>query len=150
MILTEPVLTRRDFVKVGGALFVVLATPDLFTPNGASAEAASLDATKLASWLEINADGTITVRTGKAEMGVNMSAYYAQMVAEELRVKPERITLIMGDTDRTPDGGWSADYLTGVQNLRKVAAYTYQALIGLAATQLGVPAAAFASPAIRR
>lgn len=141
MSFTEPTLTRRDFIKIGGgALFVTIALPDAFTPSGASASAASLDATKIASWLEIRADGTIIARTGKAEMGVGMSAYYPQMVAEELRVRPETITLVMGDTDRTPDGGWSADFLNGVQNLRKVAAYTYQALLGLAAAHLGVPA----------
>ena len=46
----------------------------------------------------------------------------------------------MGDTDRTPDGGFSAGYMCGGNpNLRKAAAYTYQALLGLASTQLGVP-----------
>ena len=139
MIFTEPTLTRRDFVKVGGALFVTLALPDVFTANGASAEAAELDAAQLASWLEIRADGTIIARTGRAEMGVSMSAYYPQMIAEELNVRPESITLIMGDTDRTPDGGWSADFLSGALNQRKVAAYTHQALLGLASTHLGVP-----------
>src|SRR3974390_627613 len=45
----------------------------------------------------------------------------------------------MGDTDRTPDGGFSAGFLFGMNKVRKVAAYTYQALLGLASTQLGVP-----------
>ena len=45
----------------------------------------------------------------------------------------------MGDTDRTPDGGFSAGFLHGGgQNLRKAAAYTYQALLDLAATTFGV------------
>ena len=45
----------------------------------------------------------------------------------------------MGDTDRTPDGGFSAGYLEyGGHNLRKAAAYTYQALLDLAATTLHV------------
>jgi nicotinate dehydrogenase subunit B len=48
--------------------------------------------------------------------------------------------LIMGDTDKTPDGGYSAGFLTGAANLRKVSAYTYQALLGLASKQLTVPA----------
>src|SRR5207247_4820570 len=61
-----------------------------------------------------------------------------QPSAEELNLRPETITLIMGDTDRTPDGGYSAGFLSGMTNVRKVAAYTYQALLGLASTQLGV------------
>src|SRR5260370_1737474 len=68
-----------------------------------------------------------------------MSAYYAQAIAEELCVRPETISLVLGDTDRTPDGGSSAGFLYGMANVRKVAAYTHQALLGLAATQLGVP-----------
>ena len=45
----------------------------------------------------------------------------------------------MGDTDKTPDGGYSAGFLNGAANLRKVGAYTYQALLGLAADKLRVP-----------
>src|SRR6476646_1403286 len=115
-------LTRRAFVKTGGALFVSLGS--VSAENEASQP--------LASWLEIRDDNTILVRTGKAEIGTGMSAYYAQMVAEELRVRPEAITLIMADTDKTPDGGYSAGFLNGASNVRKVAAYTYQALTGLA------------------
>jgi nicotinate dehydrogenase subunit B len=132
-------LTRRGFVKAGGALFVSLGIP-----AGLSAQAAepqtSLDPTLLASWLEIRNDNTILMRTGRTETGTGMSAFYAQMIAEELSVRPEAITLILGDTDKTPDGGYSAGFLTGAANVRKVAAYTYQALLGLAAAQLGVPA----------
>ena len=51
---------------------------------------------------------------------------------------PEAITLLMGDTDKTPDGGYSAGFLSGASNLRKVAAYTHQALLDLAAKKLGV------------
>jgi hypothetical protein len=43
------------------------------------------------------------------------------MIAEELSVRPETITLILGDTDKTPDGGYSAGFLTGAANVRKVA-----------------------------
>lgn len=80
------------------------------------------------------------MRTGRTETGTGMSAFYAQMVAEELTVRPETVTLILGDTDKTPDGGYSAGFLYGAANVRKVAAYTYQALLKLASTQLGVPA----------
>jgi nicotinate dehydrogenase subunit B len=131
-------ITRRGFVKLGGALFVSAALPARFT--GASTEnATSLDPAVLASWLEIRSDNTITMRTGRTETGTGMSAYYAQAIAEELNVRPEAITLIMGDTDKTPDGGYSAGFLSGMSNVRKVAAYTYQALLELAAKQLDVP-----------
>jgi nicotinate dehydrogenase subunit B len=93
----------------------------------------------LISWLEIRHDNTILVRTGRTEIGTGMSAFYAQVIAEELSVEPESITFLMGDTDKTPDGGYSAGFRNGAANLRKVGAYTYQALLGLAADKLRVP-----------
>src|SRR5262249_22967192 len=96
------------------------------------------------SWLEIHADNTITLRTGKVELGQgSASTAYAQITAEELNVPYSAISqVIMGDTDRTPDGGFSARYMGGgTPNVRKVAAYVYQALLSLASSQLGVPVA---------
>jgi CO/xanthine dehydrogenase Mo-binding subunit len=138
-------ITRRGFVKAGGALVVTLALPGerLLATAGAAASRASeapaaLDATQVASWLEIHSDGTILARSGRTETGTGMSGYYPQVIAEELRVRPEVISLVLGDTDRTPDGGYSAGFLTGMANVRKVAAYTHQALLELAGKRLGV------------
>ena len=133
-----PRLTRRGFVKMGGALMVSFTFPGFST---LAAELHKPATRQLASWLEIRQDNTIVVRTGRTEIGTGMSAYYAQVIAEELNVQAEAITLIMGDTDKTPDGGYSAGFLYGAVNLRKVGAYTYQALLGLAAEKLRVPVA---------
>jgi nicotinate dehydrogenase subunit B len=132
-----PQITRRGFVKIGGALVVSLAIPLEFPLRAGEAQA-PVDPTLLGSWLEIRSDNTVVARTGRTETGTGMSGYYAQAIAEELEVRPEAVSLIMGDTDRTPDGGYSAGFLFGMTNVRKVAAYTHQALLGLAATQLGV------------
>ncbi len=133
-------VSRRGFVKTGGALFVSLAVPLRFANLAVAADnSTSIDPTLPKSWLEIRSDNTIVARTGRTETGVGITGYYPQTIAEELNVRPETITLIMGDTDRTPDGGYSAGLLEGMANVRKVAAYTYQALLGLAATQMGVP-----------
>ena len=71
-------LTRRRFVKAGGALFVSLGLP-----KGLSAATLQnqVDATRLASWLEIRSDHTILARTGRAEIGTGMSAFYAHRCA---------------------------------------------------------------------
>jgi CO/xanthine dehydrogenase Mo-binding subunit len=132
-------LTRRGFVKVGGALFVSLYLPGRLSASHSEKDQTSLDPSQLVSWLEIHNDNTILMRTGRTETGTGMSGYYAQAIAEELDVRPETISLLMGDTDKTPDGGYSAGFLTGMNNVRKVSAYTYQALLRLAAAQLGVP-----------
>ena len=130
-----PKLTRRGFFKMGGALMVSFTFPGL-SAIGAEVQPGT---SHLASWLEIRQDNTILVRTGRTEIGTGMSAFYAQVIAEELSVQPESITLLMGDTDKTPDGGYSAGFRVGAANLRKVGAYTYQALLGLAADRLRVP-----------
>src|SRR5260221_14515966 len=109
MTFTTPTLTRREFVKVGGLLAIPIALPDAFTAHGGSAEAATTpDATRLASWLEINADGTIVAKTGRADMGIGVCADYPPPIAEELHVRPGAISLVMAGTDRTPHAGWSA------------------------------------------
>jgi CO/xanthine dehydrogenase Mo-binding subunit len=134
-------LSRGTFVKGTGALVVGLSFAGM-TAGGAVAARNEVDATSLEGWLTINPDNTVTMRTGKVEFGQgSASAAYAQIVAEELNLPYTAITkVIMGDTDRTPDGGLGAGFLGGgATNLRKVAAYTYQALLGLASTQLGVP-----------
>ncbi len=133
-------ITRRSFVKVGGTLFISIA---MLPRSSASVTdpPSPVTPTPIASWIEIRSDNTILVRTGRVEIGTGMSAFYAQVVAEELSVRPETITLITGDTDQTPDGGYSAGFLYGAANLRKVSAYSYQALLKLAAKQLGIPVA---------
>lgn len=131
-------VTRRGFVKGGGALFVSLYLP---VTSATPKTHASVDPGQLASWLEIRRDNTVLVRTGRTETGTGMSGYYTQAIAEELSIRPEAISLLMGDTDRTPDGGYSAGFVYGMHNVRKVAAYTYQALLGLAAKELDVSVA---------
>ncbi len=143
-----PKLTRRGFVIAGGALVVTavatragfMALAPKQTTDADGQPKLPTELIPIASWLEIRSDNTILVRTGRTEIGTGMSGYYAQVVAEELDVHPDAITLVMGDTDKTPDGGYSAGLLNGAKNLRKVAAYTRQALLNLAAPQLGAPA----------
>jgi CO/xanthine dehydrogenase Mo-binding subunit len=138
-------LSRRGFVKGGGSMVVGLSLVGAgvaATSAGAATEATSVDPALPGSWIEILADNSVILRTGKVELGQgSASTAYAQITAEELNVPYSAIkTVVMGDTDRTPDGGFSAGYMGGGNpNVRKAAAYVYQALLSLASTQLGVP-----------
>lgn len=137
-------LSRRRFVKTGGALMVgvgLIGKRVWEHPAEAAVSRNSLDAAASSSWFEIHADNTILMRTGKVDFGQTTAhTAYKQIVAEELSVPFEAITtVVMGDTDRTPDGGFSAGFLEyGGANLRKAAAYTREALFDVAATKLGV------------
>ena len=149
-------LSRRKFVKGTGALVVGLSIAGATTAGSTKAAngAPNLDPTLASSWIEIHADNTITMRTGVGEMGQgSASGALAQVLAEELNVSYDQITrVIMGDTDNTPDGGISAGFLMkrpgstnpepfgqSMLNMQRAAAYTYQALLSLASTKLGVP-----------
>ncbi len=133
-------MNRRGFLKTGGVLVVGFA---LVKPDTADAAPKNntLSAALPESWVEIHADNTILIRTGKCDFGQS-SIYtaYRQIVADELDVPYESITTVVaGDTDRTPDGSGTFDLLgRGVINLRKAAAYTRQGLLDLAAQRLGV------------
>ncbi len=139
-------LSRRQFVKAGGALVVGfgLVGPE-FLKSDAEKPATlknSLDPTLPSSWIEIHPDNTLLIRTGKNDFGQGTTfTAYRQIVADELSVPFEAITaVVQGDTDRTPDGSGAFDFLgRGTPNIRKAAAYTYQALRDLASERLGVP-----------
>src|SRR5215468_328305 len=137
-------LTRRQLVKTGGALFVGFAIAGGVpkSPLKAAVPKNTLDPTLPDSWIEIHPDTTILIRTGKSDFGQSTTfTAYRQIVAEELSVPFEAITtVVMGDTDRTPDGSGAFDFLgSGTPNIRKAAAYTYQALLDLASETLGLP-----------
>jgi nicotinate dehydrogenase subunit B len=138
-------LSRRQFVKSGGALVVGigLVGPELLKANLAKPTSFlnSLDPTLPNSWIEIHPDNTILIRTGKSDFGQGTTfTAYRQIVADELSVPFEAITTVVaGHTDRTPDGSGAFDFLgRGTPNIRKAAAYTHQALLDLASETLAV------------
>ena len=63
---------------------------------------------RLESWIRIDAEGRISVFTGKAELGQGIKTALIQIAADELAVPPARIELITADTRRTPDEGVTA------------------------------------------
>jgi len=94
---------RRDFLKLlGGGLLVCL------TPTAARAQESGRAFGRnelpkdVGAWLHIAADGQVKVFTGKVETGQNIRTSLAQLVAEELRVPFDSVTMVMGDTGLTP------------------------------------------------
>src|SRR5512139_3623799 len=60
---------------------------------------------RLDRWVRIYADGTVTVLTGKVEIGQGIVSAMAQMAADELDVAYERIRMVPVDTLQSPDEG---------------------------------------------
>lgn len=142
-------ITRRGLLKAGGALVVMsAAVPAALRPSIAEAAATGLsfpipDRTALATWLTVHANGHITWRTGRVELGQGNRTALAQIVAEELGVAFDKVTLVMGNTAVTPDQGVTAASSTisraGVQ-ARLIAAEARATLLSMASERLGVPA----------
>ncbi len=94
----------------------------------------------LDDWLAFEPDGTVIVYTGKVELGTGVRTALAQIVAEELDVSIERIRMVMGDTARTPNEGYTAGSMTvksSGMTLRRAAATARQLLLEMAAAELG-------------
>ncbi len=84
-------------------------------------------------------DGTVTVFSGKVELGTGVRTALAQIVAEELDVPFDKIRMVMGDTARTPDEGFTAGSMTiqmGGSALRRAAAEARRALLDIASDRL--------------
>ncbi|MGD0750765.1 MAG: molybdopterin cofactor-binding domain-containing protein [Anaerolineales bacterium] len=95
--------------------------------------------TWLDDWLEINPDGTVTAFSGKVELGTGVRTALAQIVAEELDLPLERVQMVMGDTERTPDEGYTAGSMTVSSSgtaLRNAAALARRTLLEMAAERL--------------
>ena len=139
-------MKRRNFLKAGGALVITLGAGDgLLTKLAAQgASAAALPLTDVDSFLAVEANGNVLIRSGKIDCGTGHRIAVAQMVAEELGVPVTRIRMIDGDTAETPDQGstgGSTGLTRGGMEIRQAAATARVALLQMAAQRLGKPAA---------
>jgi CO/xanthine dehydrogenase Mo-binding subunit len=102
----------------------------------------SLDTNRrLDRWLSINADGTVTLFTGKVEIGQGILTAVMQMTAEELDIDVSRIRLKAASTAFSPDEGITSGSRSIQESglaLRHVAAETRDLLLTRAAQKLGV------------
>ena len=134
-------LDRRDFFKLLGAgvvVFSVLRQTAAAQESGHTARSGDSLPQEINAWLHIGENDTITVYTGKVEVGQNIRTSLSQAVAEELAVPIDKIELTMGDTQLTPfDMGTFGSRTTPTMSLqlRKVASAARDVLIDLAAAE---------------
>jgi len=94
---------------------------------------------ELDSWIKIEKDETITVYSGKVEYGQGLKTALAQIAAEELDVSLERINMVMGDSEKTPDEGMTVGSMslqTSGNAIRQAAAEARQLLLQIAIEDL--------------
>jgi nicotinate dehydrogenase subunit B len=135
-------LSRRDFAKGFGIVLAFSLIPEAMAQQarlpGSLGGNRALDA-----WIRINADGTATVFTGKVELGQGILTALAQIAAEELDLPLARVSMISGDTGRTPNEGMTAGSQS-IENsgtaLRFAAAEVRGILVELASARLAMSA----------
>lgn len=133
-------INRRQFNKLlGSGILVTLATKDAGAEQTGTARIVS----PVSDRLHISVDGTVTVMTGKVDVGQGSRTELTQAAAEELKVDVGRVRLIMGDTALCPDDGPTGSSMTTprtVPRVRAACAAARQVLIKMAATHWGCDA----------
>lgn len=97
---------------------------------------------RLAGWVRFNADRSVSIATGKVEIGQGIVTAMLQIAADELDVSLARLRLVASDTSRIPDEGQttgSRSVNEGGMALRLACAEVRHLLLAEAARRLEVP-----------
>jgi CO/xanthine dehydrogenase Mo-binding subunit len=99
------------------------------------------DAARLSQRVHFESDGTVSVASGKVELGQGINTALAQIAAEELDVPLEKIRLVPPSTAYSPDEGVTSGSLSvqdGGKGLRTACAQVRLLMLEEAARRLGV------------
>lgn len=126
---------RQAFASLGaGVMFTFRA------PAPAQVRQQAKDA--ISTRFHISPNSVVTVLTGKVELGQGARTLLIRCAAEELRLAPDRVQAIMGDTGMVPDDGGTWASLTTPQTVpavRRAAAALREILIDTAARHWDLP-----------
>jgi len=131
-------VSRRSVLKASGLLVVAFSLVPRLTIANPGGATKPVTPDLVDSYLAIGRDGRITVYSGKVDLGTGLRTALTQIVAEELDVPLDQVTLIQGDTLLTPDQGPSFGSLSiqnGGAQLRQAAATARRALLERAAVK---------------
>jgi nicotinate dehydrogenase subunit B len=136
------ILHRREFLqRLGAGVYVCFSLED-FSAQAQEARGARGYPEDFNAYLRIGEDGQVSCYTGKVEAGQGIIAALAQMLAEELEVPFDSVTMVMGDTKLCPwdmgtFGSRSVKYFGPA--LRAAGAEAREVLVQLAAEHLRLP-----------
>jgi len=145
--MTDTLIPSRREVLKAGSLIVAFT----LTGGGATASAQQQDTivpgapakpvtlSEVDSFLTIDANGSVTVYSGKVDLGTGVLTALTQIVAEELDVSISSVHIVQGDTLTTPDQGptfGSVSIQIGGMQIRNAAALARAALLEAAANAL--------------
>jgi len=148
--MTQSAVSRRDLLRSGSALLVgfafrgyAWAQNPATKPDPAKLDPAKIvDIKEVDSFLVVHDDGSVTVYTGKVDLGTGLRIAVRQMAAEELGLPIGRVGLVEGDSSLTPDQGrtgGSSGLTQGGVGVRQAAATARLRLLQLGAEKLDRP-----------
>src|SRR5581483_6530049 len=104
-----PELSRRALLAPGGAMVVSFSLRGIGSALAQSAAPERApDGKTLDSWIQIEANGTVTIFTGRTEFGQGVKTALLQVAAEELYLDPATLKIVSCDTALTPDEGYTS------------------------------------------
>jgi CO/xanthine dehydrogenase Mo-binding subunit len=113
----HPIVSRRAVLAGTGALVISFSSVsrllgqqdnDNAPPNEAPLPGSLKESPFVDSWIRIAADGSITVFSGKAELGQGIKTALLQVAAEQLDVPFGALKLVTADTSQTANEGFTA------------------------------------------
>src|SRR4029079_6626163 len=96
------------------------------------------------AFITVHSDNTVSVKTGRVELGQGSNTGLMMIAAEELDMDISQMKFVVHDTNITPNTGGtfgSSSIASAGPRVRSAAATAKQALLGMAATQLALPVA---------
>jgi CO/xanthine dehydrogenase Mo-binding subunit len=139
-------ISRRTVLKTGTLTvgFALMAPKAVLRAAAQGAAPRVLDPKKVDAFLEVHADGAVTLFSGKVDLGQGLRISLRQIVAEELNLPVDRVKMVEGDTALTPNQGrtsGSNGIQQGGMQIRQASATARKALMEFAAKRLNVAAA---------
>ena len=139
-------ITRRRLLQSGGVVMVsslVVSPLSAFASTPAASKVGDIPLDRVNSFIAMSADGKVTAFNGHVDLGTGVRTSLAQIVADEIGVRFEDVTMILGDTNRTPNQGptiASSTLQVSAVPLRQAAAQVREMLTALAARAIKLPA----------
>jgi CO/xanthine dehydrogenase Mo-binding subunit len=139
-------LTRRDLLPASGALVVVFGLAPQRSVFGAAPalEPETLTIDEVDAFLAMDGDGLVTVYAGRIDADAGARLVLSRIVAGELGIEFERVSLVEGRTAFMPEEetGATLSIESGAVQLRRAATRMREALLSEAADRLGAEIAA--------
>lgn len=135
--------TRREFIGAAAGIVVYFSLdpgPALAADDAMRLPPMLAANPRLDAWIRIDPGGTVSIFSGRVELGQGNLTALAQIAADELDVALARIRMIPVDTARSPNEGVTAgsnSMQAGGAALRAAAAQARAILIQMAAARLG-------------